>query len=74
MANYTAADRKGIEMWLLPLVVPMNDAILFNYRSELRERLYQLNRPERLLLDALEMEIEVRVRRHTAMKFGEGRG
>jgi hypothetical protein len=70
MANYTAADTNGISKWLLPLVEPMKDAILFNYRADLRERLYSLSRPERLLLDAMEMEIEIRVRKHTTMKFG----
>jgi hypothetical protein len=74
MATYTAADRKGIEVWLIPLVDPMSDLVLFRYRSELRERLYSLSRPERILLDVIEMEIEMRVRRSESMKYGLGRG
>jgi hypothetical protein len=74
MTTYTAADRKGIEVWLIPLVDPMSDLVLFRYRSELRERLYSLSRPERILLDVIEMEIEMRVRRSESMKYGLGRG
>lgn len=70
MARINSAEANALERWILPLVEGMTEPVLFGYRSDLRERLYKLSRAEELTLHAIETEVEIRVRKHEAMKYG----